>query len=100
MQRKFTDLPYSVRCHQLVAIKIGLRTFATHGMKVNRDYTPKKMLEVAAWMTGESYKNSKSEMLRAAEDLQKLGDTMKRDEELRLRTERILKVNDSFGQMM
>lgn len=98
MQRNFLDLPYDVRIHQLVAIKIGLRVFAKHGTKVNRDYTPKKMLQVAAWMTGKTYKVSKPEMFRAADDLQKLGDRMHEKESARASVQRSLDARDSFGQ--
>lgn len=99
--RKFEDLPYSVRIHQLLAIKVGLSVYAKHGLKVNRDYTPKAMLRTAAWMTGKDYKNSKPEMARAAEDLRKLADKMKADEAAKAAVERIkLSINDSFGSAM
>lgn len=97
----FSELPYGVRMHQLLAIKIGLRVYAKHGMKVNRDYTPKAMLRTAGWMTGKTYKNSRPDMAKAAEDLQKLADKMLAEEKARISAERILSdIRDSFGQVM
>lgn len=96
---QFAELPYGVRMHQLLAIKIGLRVYAKHKMKVNRDYTPKTMLRTAQWMTGKAYKMS--EMAKAADDLQKLADKMLAEEKARATAVRILgSINDSFGQVM
>lgn len=98
MQRDFYSLPYDVRIHPLLAIKIGLRTWAKRKMKINRAYTPKNMLTTATWMTGSKYKIG--EYLRAADDIEKLCDRMKKDEMNKLSVSRTLSINDSFGQVM
>ena len=88
MQRDFSSLPYDVRIHQLLAIKIGLSVYAKHGLKVNRDYTPKAMLMAAGRMTGAMYKMG--DFLKAADDLEKLCVRMKKEEDERVAVARIL----------
>ena len=89
---QFAELPYGVRMHQLLAIKIGLRVYAKHKMKVNRAYTPKAMLLAAGRMTGAMYKHG--DYLKAADDLEKLCVRMKKEEDERVA------VAESFGQVM
>lgn len=66
--------------YQMTAIKVALRTWAKHKLKVNRAYTPKAMLATAARLTGKKYKMG--EYLRAADDLEKAAE--KRYAELKI----------------
>lgn len=85
---KFNELPYSVRSYQAIAIKVALRAWAKHKMKVNRAYTPKNMLATAGAITGANYKVG--DYLKAADDIEKLLEKMKKDEENRITVARTL----------
>lgn len=54
--------------YQAVVLKAGLRLYAKSGIKPNRDWTPKAMLQTATTFTGQKYKLG--EYYRAANDLQ------------------------------
>ncbi len=42
--------------YQIVVIKVGLRAYAKHKLRVNRMYTPKRMLEMAGHLCGCKFK--------------------------------------------
>lgn len=42
--------------YQIVAIKVALRAYAKHKLRVNRMYTPKRMLEMAGSLCGCKFK--------------------------------------------
>lgn len=44
-----------VSLFQALAIKHGLRFYAKHGMRVNKAYTPKAMMEMATKITGQKF---------------------------------------------
>ena len=87
---------YDPKIFQITAIKVALRAWAKHKLKVNRAYTPKNMLAKAGELTGKKYKIG--EYLKAADDLEKLAD--KRAEELRIAARVQSIIADSFGQAM
>lgn len=84
----FKELPYAVRCYQALAVKVALRAYAKHKMQVNRAYTPKNMLATASAITGANYKVG--DYLKAADDIEKLLEKMKKDEESRIAVARTL----------
>lgn len=46
----------SPRIYQAIVVKQALKMWIEHGMKVNRDYTPKRMVLTATTITGKSFK--------------------------------------------
>ena len=74
------------------AIAIGLETWAKHKMKVNRAYTPKRMMEAAEKITGKRFK--RGDYIVAARTLRSLVEAEKQREAER-RT-----VAESFGRAL
>lgn len=62
--------PAAVNVFGMKVLASGLRLYAKTGMKPNRAYTPKAMLEAAGRYTGKTYKRGEYE--RAAADLTEL----------------------------
>ncbi len=62
----------SVDEYRALAVRHGLKFYASTGMKPNRAWTPKNMMRVASEYTGNKYK--RGEYLKAADDIgRKLG---------------------------
>jgi hypothetical protein len=73
-----------VRIFQALAIAQGLKLYARTGMRINRAYTPKNMMAVAAQLTGQRFKAR--DYLGAAQALSDWADARKaapRDDEAR-----------------
>jgi hypothetical protein len=62
----------AVSVYQCVAIASALRLYAKTGMKVNRAYTPKAMMDTAAALTGKKFKAR--DYVGAADALKALAD--------------------------
>lgn len=56
------------RTYQALAIKHGLLAYARSGLRVNRAYTPRAMLNTAAKITGKTFK--RGQYTEAADALQ------------------------------
>jgi hypothetical protein len=67
--------PEATEAFRAITIAHALRLYAKTGMKVNRAYTPKRMMQVAASMTGRSYKAR--DYVGAADDLQSWANAIK-----------------------
>lgn len=65
--------PAAVNVFAMKVLASGLRLYAKTGMKPNRMYTPKAMLETATKYTGKAYKRGQYE--QAAQDLTELAAT-------------------------
>ena len=74
------------------AIAIGLETWAKHKMKVNRAYTPKRMMAAAEKITGRKFKQG--DYLGAARAIRSLIETEKQREAERRA------VAESFGRAL
>ncbi len=57
------------RQYQRMVIEHGLRYFEKHGVPINRNYTPKRMLLCATKITGNTYKRNDAGYLAAADDI-------------------------------
>lgn len=88
----FSELPYGVRMHQLLAIKVGLRAYAKHGLRVNRMYTPKRMMEMAAKLTGQKFKAR--DYAGAADALERMQNRISKEERERA------SIASAFGQAL
>ena len=67
--------PEATEAFRAIAIAHALRLYAKTGMKVNRAYTPTRMLQAASSMTGQTYK--RGQYARAGEELQAWADAIK-----------------------
>ena len=67
--------PEATEAFRAIAIAHALKLYAKCGMKVNRAYTPTRMLQAASSMTGKTYK--RGEYARAGEELQAWADAIK-----------------------
>ena len=67
--------PEATEAFRAIAIAQALKLYAKTGMKVNRAYTPTRMLAVASSMTGKTYK--RGQYAQAGEDLQNWADAIK-----------------------
>jgi len=67
--------PEATEAFRAITIAHALRLYAKSGMKVNRAYTPKRMMQVASAMTGHSYKAR--DYVGAADDLQSWANAIK-----------------------
>lgn len=88
---------YDPSLYQITAIKVALRAYARHGMKVNRAYTPKNMLAKATELTGVTFK--RGEYLRAADELEKLSIRLQK-EMMAARSIERAKDDLGFGRVM
>lgn len=61
--------PHSIEMYRMVVIRSGLKVYLETGMKVNRMYTPGRMVEAISQKTGKQYKRSKNGMKQAFEDI-------------------------------
>lgn len=81
------------RLAQMVAIKVGLRAYARHKIKVNRAYTPKAMMMMAEKLTGKKF--NARDYLEAAAELEKTANKL--HEELRVAAATKRSLGDEFG---
>jgi len=59
--------PEATEAFRAISIGSALKFYAKTGMKVNRAYTPTRMLQVASSMTGKTYK--RGQYAQAGDDL-------------------------------
>ena len=60
--------PDQINAFQLITLKLALK-LASKGIKANGQWTNRRGLDTASRYTGQTYRNSKAELLRAADDL-------------------------------
>jgi hypothetical protein len=78
---------------QMIAIKVGLRAYARHKIKVNRAYTPKAMMMMASKLTGKTF--NARDYLGAADALEKAADRLHEQLQVAAATKRAL--GEDFG---
>jgi uncharacterized membrane protein len=89
--------------YQMTAIKVALRAYAKHGMKINRHWTPSRMMAQAERLCGCKFK--RGAYLEAASVLEKVAEKRKKEIEERAAVERALghsrdSLSDQFGQAL
>jgi len=67
--------PEATEAFRAITIAHALRFYAKTGMKMNRMYTPTRMMKVASSITGKTYKAR--DYVGAADDLQRWADAVK-----------------------
>jgi len=49
------DTPEGIKSFRMLVIRNALRAYVKHGMRVNRGYTPARMVKAASEFTGKTY---------------------------------------------
>jgi len=86
----------SPEIYQMIALKVGLRTYARHKMIVNRCWTPKRMMATAARLCEQSFKARDYE--GAAKALERKLEKLKAEHDARAAAARTL--GTEFGSTM
>ena len=85
--------------YQMLALKVALRAYAKHGLRVNRMWTPTRMMTLASQLCGCKFKSKA--YLEAASVLEKVAEKRAKEIADRKSVERSLgNVRDMFGQAL